>query len=331
MLYQRLTARTKKNAWTVTRAQSLIDRACMLLAGKGANRVPTPWSQPSSLIQRSLDSLPQVDALLAPLEEVCNLVTVLTVLPLFMVFNVPVVSPTTLQSNLVAFYLKPLQSVLYNYFNIFSYFIGYTSILGQGRGGDWGVAAGARTGGASGQEGQVPSSCQATSWASHCPVLPHGHDTHGCGPPQRYNNHGKYQLAWVAWCGLLYLLDHCFQYTPVLLQSAKEKMDSLWQEWLALNAYRNWFIMRDNEEVCDWMEAQHGLPPWRVGRFSLEFPISILYGQYPPTLYFLFCRSLGLPQSHLLWTSQKIPSQPSAGGQWQQSSPAACRSRGSRL
>ena len=58
------------------RAQALLDRASILLAGRGAVRVPAQDPLPSSFTQGLLDGLPHLDTLLEYLTEVPFLVTV---------------------------------------------------------------------------------------------------------------------------------------------------------------------------------------------------------------------------------------------------------------
>ena len=65
-------------------------------------------------------------------------------------------------------------------------------------------------------------------------------------------------------------------YTPFILQSCKECTEALRQEQIKLLKYHNWMVCRDNEEVCTWMRAQNGLPPYVVGTFYDLFPPSLL-------------------------------------------------------
>ena len=47
-------------------------------------------------------------------------------------------------------------------------------------------------------------------------------------------------------------------------------MDHLKAERAALNCYRNFVIVHSDEEVCQWMREQQGLPPWRVGNYFVS-------------------------------------------------------------
>ena len=59
-------------------------------------------------------------------------------------------------------------------------------------------------------------------------------------------------------------------------------MDRLKTERAALNHYQNFVIVHSDEEVCQWMREQQGLPPWRVGNcfvsFLLDPSILVLIG-----------------------------------------------------
>ena len=57
----------------------------------------------------------------------------------------------------------------------------------------------------------------------------------------------------------------CFNALLSWFQSCKETMDRLKEERVAINHYHNFLIMRTDEEVCQWMREQQGLPPQRVG------------------------------------------------------------------
>ena len=123
---------------------------------------------------------------------------------------------------------------------------------------------------ASRQMSTMASSSLPSSCPSQAPNMPSEHEPHGGGAPLEYNCDCKYfnQYPGGLWTVRLPLL--CANALLSWFQSCKETMDHLKAERVALNCYHNFVIVHSDEEVCQWMREQQGLPPWRVGNYFVS-------------------------------------------------------------
>ena len=87
-------------------------------------------------------------------------------------------------------------------------------------------------------------------------------------------------------------------------------MDCLKTERAALNHYRNFMIVHSDEEVCQWMREQQGLPPWRVGNCfvsSLLDPSILVLITLLQQIFSIYTGAQASPSARhpSLWTEQE--------------------------